>query len=218
MHSIDTILFDWDGTLVDSAVLAFEATQKSLAAMGFPLAYEQYEKAYSPDWYRVYEAVQLPQEKWDEANDRWLLHYGESVAELVQGGMRTLAELNRRNYCLGVVTGGSRMRVLREIEAHDLSAMFRTVVCVEDVVNRKPHPEGLNLAMRRIGRQAEACCYVGDSLHDIEMGKRARVQTIGVRSRYPDSGELPKARPDLYFETITQLLGQFAPLPKNGCA
>ncbi len=212
MDSIDTILFDWDGTLVDSASLAFEATQKSLGSLGYSLTIEQYEKAYSPDWNLIYEAIRLPRDKWEEANEGWLSHYGGEVSALVPGGRETLDELVKRNYCLGIVTGGSQSRVLHEIEAHGLAPIFKTVICCEDVIHRKPHPEGLDLAMQRIGKRPGACCYVGDSVHDIEMGKRARLRTIGVRSRYPGSDGLSNAGPDFYLEKITLLLGYFDPL------
>ena len=209
MESINTILFDWDGTLVDSASVAFEATRRSLYDLGITLAYNRYEEIYSPDWYKMYEALRLPREKWPEADNGWILHYGQTVSSLVPEGRRTLNELRRRGYCLGIVTSGNRSRVWREIKTHGLEPIFEVVVCGEDVINRKPHPEGLGLAMERIGKDPDVCCYVGDSLADIEMGKRANIRTIGIRSRYPGSRELSNANPDLLFESIALLLGYF---------
>jgi phosphoglycolate phosphatase-like HAD superfamily hydrolase len=209
MESIDTILFDWDGTLVDSASVAFEATRKSLYDLGITLRYDRYEQIYSPDWYQMYEALRLPKEKWQAADDGWIRHYGQTVSGLVPEGRRTLNELWRRGYCLGVVTSGNKSRVWREIKIHELDPIFQVVVCGEDVVNRKPHPEGLGLAMERISKKPDVCCYVGDSLADIEMGKRANIRTIGIRSRFPGSKELLNVGPDLFFESITFLLGHF---------
>ena len=219
MESIDTILFDWDGTLVDSASVAFEATRKSLFDLGITLAYDHYKQIYSPDWYKMYEALRLPRDKWQEADDGWILHYGQTISGLVPEGRRTLNELWRRGYCLGIVTSGNQMRVSREINTHGLDQFFQVVVCGEDVTNRKPHPEGLGLAMERIGKEPDDCCYVGDSPADIEMGKRANIRTIGIRSRYPGSNELSNANPDLFFESIALLLSHFeAPaLSKNPC-
>jgi phosphoglycolate phosphatase-like HAD superfamily hydrolase len=87
-----------------------------------------------------------------------------------------------------------------------LSHLFYAVVCNEDVIKKKPHPEGLNAAMNRLGKSAAACCYIGDSADDIEMGKRAGVCAVGVLSKYPNSNKLLEAGPDFYFENLSQLL------------
>jgi HAD superfamily hydrolase (TIGR01509 family) len=210
MDAINTILFDWDGTIVDSASVSFEATQKSLGDLGVPVTFDQYQKIYSPNWHRMYEALNLPQDKWKEAEDRWILHYGQEAASLVPGGWETLNELWRRGYSLGIVSSGNQSRVRREINAHELASVFKTVICFEDVVHKKPHPEGLELARKQMGKRAEDCCYVGDSCHDIEMGKRANMCTIAIRSQYPGGSELLSACPDFYFDRIAQLLEHFA--------
>jgi HAD superfamily hydrolase (TIGR01662 family) len=212
MKSVNTILFDWDGTIVDSANVAFEATQKSLGDVGIPITFEQYEKIYSPNWHQMYESLCLPQDKWRKAEDRWILHYGQEASSLVPEGRQTLNELHRRGYNLGVVTSGNRTRILREITCHELNASFQIVICWEDIINKKPHPEALELAMRRMGRSPDDCCYVGDSMHDIEMGKRANIRTIGIRSQFPGSNSLSNAYPDFCFDSIAQLLGCFDPL------
>ena len=68
-------------------------------------------------------------------------------------------------------------------------------MCNEDVVNKKPHPEGLEVAMEHLNKRPETCCYVGDSAVDVEMGKRAGMQTIGIIGGYPGSKELPNTNP-----------------------
>jgi len=75
--------------------------------------------------------------------------------------------------------------------------------------NKKPHPEGLNTAMRSLGSASEATCYVGDSPEDIEMGKRANLFTVGVRSGYPTSWKLKSHEPDILIESLAELLHHF---------
>jgi HAD superfamily hydrolase (TIGR01509 family) len=128
---------------------------------------------------------------------------------MVQNGRNSLNELNSKGYCLGLVTSGSQLRVLREIEQFELTSVFQAVVCNEDVIEKKPHPEGLTAAMSRLGKKPGVCCYVGDSPDDIEMGKRAMVRTIGILSSYPNSKKLSHANPDLCLENLDQLLGHF---------
>jgi len=198
-------LFDWDGTLIDSAQQAFNAFQKSFFDLGIPLDFETYNRIYSPNWYLMYEHLQLPRERWVEADDLWLQHYATEAPKLLTGGRDALGELARSRYVLGIVTSGTRPRVLREIGTVGLSGVFDVVICSEDVVNKKPHPEGLELALRKLQKKPESCCYVGDCPDDIEMGKRANVRTIGIPSRYPASRKLADSRPDLYFESLESL-------------
>ena len=216
MDSIDAIFFDWDGTLVDSAQMAYCALRKSLGILGIVVERSLYERAYSPDWYAMYEAFGLPREKWQEADDLWLQHYGRNPPDAAPGAPGVLRELGRRGYCLGIVSSGARSRVCGEIEALGLNGTFQVVVCGEDVGNRKPHPEGLERAMTETGRAREVCCYVGDTPEDMEMGKRAHVRTIGIPSRYPNSRTLVRHGPDLCIESITELLTHFtAPISRS---
>ena len=206
---IKTILFDWDGTLADSASLGLAAFQKSFAELGFSFDVDIYEATYSPNWYSTYEALGLPRAKWDEADKLWLLHYGEQTAGLIVGVAETLKDLHRRHYRLAVVTSGSESRVCREIDRSELQGVFDTVICNEHIVNKKPHPEGLELALERLGSDSTTAAYVGDAPEDIEMGKAASVLTIGIQSNYPSSSRLKAANPDIYLDRLPDLLQHF---------
>ena len=209
LASITTLLFDWDGTLVDSAHLGLAAYEKAFAELDFVFSKETYEANYSPNWYTVYEALGLPREKWERADELWRLHYGNQTAELVDGAADVLMELRRRGYRLGVVTSGNEDRVGLEIEEASLPEIFEVIICAEHIANKKPHPEGLELALRRVGCEPRQAAYVGDAPEDILMGKQADVLTIGVRSNYPSSGRLQDAEPDLYLESISDLALHF---------
>lgn len=207
--SITTLLFDWDGTLVDSAQLGLTAFEQSFTALGVPFDHDIYRRVYSPNWYSVYEAMGLPKDKWQTADDLWIRHYGEQTAQLVDGAMETVVELRQKGFRLGVVSSGSDCRVVREIKELGFDSMFEVVVCNEQMENKKPHPEGLETALRTIACSPEASCYVGDSPEDIEMGRRARMLTVGVRSSYPTSWKLETCDPDIFITSIVQLLDHF---------
>jgi HAD superfamily hydrolase (TIGR01509 family) len=208
---IDTILFDWDGTLIDTAQPAFDASQKAFHKLGILVDLATYERIYSPNWYRMYEELQLPREKWKDADDLWLQYYRNENPEFMPGAKTALNELAHRNYDLGIVTSGARARVFNELDAFGFTDAFRVVICGEDVVNRKPHPEGLEMAMKQLQKQADVCCYVGDSPDDMEMGKHAGVLTIGIPSRYPSNRNLASASPDLFFDSLEEFLSAFPP-------
>jgi len=209
LDSITTLLFDWDGTLVDSAHLGLAAYEKAFAELDFVFSQEAYEANYSPNWYTVYEALGLPKEKWERADELWRLHYGNQIAELVEGTADVLMELRRRRYRLGVVTSGNEDRVCQEIEEASLPEIFDVVVCAEHIANKKPHPEGLEIALKRLGCAPDEAAYVGDAPEDILMGKHANVLTIGVRSSYPSSSRVLEAGPDIYLESISELALHF---------
>jgi HAD superfamily hydrolase (TIGR01509 family) len=208
-RSINTLLFDWDGTLNDSALNGFAAFQKSLDELGVLFTQEFYEANYSPNWYTMYETLRLPREQWQRADDLWIHHYADAPTRLVEGARSTIIELQRRGYRLGIVTSGSHCRVTRELAEIELASAFEVVVCNEHIENKKPHPEGLEQAMRLAGSRPEECSYVGDAPEDIQMGKSARVHTVAVRSGYPTSQNLSSAGPDIYLDSISGLLLHF---------
>ena len=208
-RKITALIFDWDGTLIDSAKLGLVAFEKTFGELGVPFAHDVYEAKYSPNWYSTYEALGLPKEQWQIADDLWIRHYGEQSPELIEGVGETLLSLHRKGYQLGVVTSGTRSRVCREIENSVLANSFDVIVCNEDIVNKKPHPEGLELAMQTLKVGPAQCAYVGDSPEDIEMGRSVNVVTIGVPSTYPTSGRMLSAKPDIYLERLAELLEYF---------
>ena len=124
-------------------------------------------------------------------------------------GEMTIRELLRKGYRLGIVTSGTERRVSREIEQLGLSSTFEVVICSEHIENKKPHPEGLEKAMSLIASSRETCCYIGDAPEDVQMGRNARVFTVGVRSSYPTSKHLVSERPNILLESIGDLLIQF---------
>jgi HAD superfamily hydrolase (TIGR01549 family) len=207
--TITTFVFDWDGTLADSAHLGLAAFQKTFAELGVEFPLEIYQATYSPNWYSTYEALGLPRDKWQIADELWLHHYGEETAGLIKGVAETLFELRRKGYRLGVVTSGSESRVCREIERSELHDVFGVVICNEHIVKKKPDPEGLDLALQRLESKPEESVYVGDAPEDIQMGKSANVLTVGVRSEYPSSARVLSAEPDLYLESLAELVRHF---------
>lgn len=204
-RAIKTLLFDWDGTLNDSADNGFRAFEKSLQY--FDVAFDRafYDSHYSPNWYTMYEALRLPREHWQRADNLWIEHYGTAQSQLIPGAKETLIELHGRGFRLGIVSSGSDCRVVRELKEHELEPLFDVVVCNEQMTNKKPHPEGLEHAMHLLNVEPEACAYIGDVPEDIEMGRNARVLTIGVKSEYPSSRRLASARPDIHLKTIDEL-------------
>lgn len=199
-----TILFDWDGTLLDSFGADSRAYLAMFRRMGIDWGLEQLARHYSPNWYRVYRAARIPQEKWDQADRLWALAYTRESPRLLPGARRVVQVL-QRNFTLGIVSSGNRRRVRRQLRKFRLSAHFTACVCAEDASKRKPHPAPLELAMERLGVEPEECLYVGDAPEDVVMARRAGVRAIGVLGPFPTSERVRAAGPDALLDSIREL-------------
>ena len=86
-----------------------------------------------------------------------------------------------------------------------LTTLFAARVCSGDTLRKKPHPEPLRLALRKMGLGPSACVYVGDAPQDVEMAQRAGVRAIGVLGPFPTEKRLRAARPEFLLESIEEL-------------
>jgi HAD superfamily hydrolase (TIGR01509 family) len=199
------VLFDWDGTLFDSGAASLRAFRKSLGDFDIAFTDAQYKAAYTPRWYRMYEAFGVPQDLWAQADQRWLHHYQGERPGLMQGASELLAALREQGILTGIVTNGTRPRIVRELAYLGLETAFRTVVCHEDVTHSKPHPEGVLTALALAGCLPADCWYVGDTPVDVEQGHCAGVYTVGVLTDYVDAARMEQSRPHLMLHNIMEL-------------
>jgi pyrophosphatase PpaX len=204
--SARVILFDWDGTLLNSYAADLNAYLEMFRAMKIEWDAEKFEEHYSPDWYRVYRAVGLPRAKWTEADRLWRLAYSRETPALLPGARR-IVRLLGRNFRLGIVTSGSRSRVRKQLRSFQLAELFPVCVCAEDATRRKPHPAPLELALKRMRATPEEAVYIGDAPEDIEMARRAGVRAIGVLGPFPTAKRIRAAQPDLLLRSVEDLPG-----------
>ncbi len=202
--SIEHVLFDWDGTLLNSFEADASAYASMFSALGLNWSLADLKRHYSPNWHLVYRAAKLPRSKWEDADRLWRLSYRKQKPKLQPGALRVLKTLDRR-FKLALVSSGSRARVRRQLREHNVSAMFLAKVCSEDAPRRKPHPAPLLIALERLGAVPQRCVYIGDAPEDIEMAHRAGVRAIGVLGGSPVPERLRAASPDAMIETISEL-------------
>src|SRR5690349_13004875 len=112
--AIQGVLFDWDGTLINSYQADACAYLAMFKEMGITWGLKELEQNYSPNWYHVYRAARLPRKHWDEADRVWRAHYAKHRPKLVAGARRVLVRL-RGTHALGLVTSGDRDRVIRQL-------------------------------------------------------------------------------------------------------
>jgi HAD superfamily hydrolase (TIGR01509 family) len=201
---LEGVLFDWDGTLIDSYHADTSAYLAMFKEMGISWGLEELEKHYSPNWYQVYRAAKLPRKLWDEADRAWRAHYAKHRPKLISGARRVLAQIGRK-HALGLVTSGDRDRVLRQLREFGLTRLFSARVCSGDTPRKKPHPEPLRLAMQQMELEPACCAYIGDAPQDVEMARRAGVLAIGVLGPFPAEKRLRAARPEFLIGSLEEL-------------
>lgn len=190
---IGALLFDLDGTLIDTATAHFRVYQKVLARYGYYFTREQYQQAYSPNWYITYNRLGLPEDLHDSANQLWLELASQETVRLFPGVFDMLTRLFDR-FPLGVVTSGGRDRVLHDMEACDIAQFFSAIITKEDVNQAKPAPEGLHMALALLKVPPERAVYVGDTISDFLTAEAGKMQFIGIQNTllpFPDNLPAP---------------------------
>lgn len=200
------VLFDWDGTLLDSAEASYRCYRRLFAPYGIDFTRDVFARTYAPDWYRTYEGIGLPRQRWGEADARWMEIYGEESCALRPGTSEALARIGSAGVLAGLVTSGSRVRVENDLARLGISPAFSTLVCGEDALRKKPHPEALFIALSRLGLRAADAAYVGDSPEDIQMARAAGVFAVGLEGGFPNAEALRASAPDALARDLAEAM------------
>jgi pyrophosphatase PpaX len=201
---LHAVLFDWDGTLLDSYHADSQAYLAMFRAMGVDWGLPELERHYSPDWYAVYRAAKIPPDRWDQADRAWRSHYEKHPSKLMAATRRVLTQLNKRHK-LGLVSSGDRDRVSRQLREFRLTRVFRTRVLGGDTEEKKPHPAPLLKALREMKEDARDCVYVGDTPEDVEMARAAGVRAIAVLGPFPTEKRLRAVKPEILLNELQEL-------------
>lgn len=183
------VLFDFDGTLADTAPdLAAAANLQRTASGLAPLPYEQLRPVASQGargLLRVALGLQPEDEAFPAARDRFLQDYARAMYEqtsLFPGVPELLETIKAAGMSWGIVTN----KIARLAEPLIVSLPLKPVVVVsgDTTAHAKPHPEPLLHAARHAGFTPAQCIYIGDDLRDIQAGKAAGMPTIAAAWGY----------------------------------
>jgi phosphoglycolate phosphatase len=207
------VLFDLDGTLIDTAPDFIRCLNQLREQHGLPaLPAEHIRRSVSNGaraMVRVGFGLEPDHPDYLEKHTAFLDLYEAGVAvetSLFEGMDGLLRALEVRGIPWGIVTNKPARFAVPLIEALDLADRCAALVCPDHVTQRKPHPEALILACRQMGTEPGTAIYVGDHERDIEAGRNAGMKTIAVRYGYieqPESVDLWQA--DLIADTVTDL-------------
>jgi len=204
-HRTRAVLFDLDGTLLDSFQSHYRVYQHVFADLRIGFDEGTFMQYYSPNWYRLYERIGLSRDRWPDADQLWLHYYEQETPGPREGAARVLAAVRASRRALGLVTSGERARVERDLERLGWQRLFDAVVCGGDAPRRKPHPDPLRLALAHLHSQPIAAVYVGDTIEDVQMGKAAGTATVALNGGFSSSETLRREQPDFLLDSLLEL-------------
>ncbi|MDR2173805.1 MAG: HAD-IA family hydrolase [Burkholderiales bacterium] len=203
------LVFDWDGTVVDSTVPIVSAVQAAYRDLGLTPPEGRavrYIIGLKLDTAFFHLSPELPEKSVEALLERYRYHYMRGDAEIpLFGGMSALLEkLDQENYFLGVATGKSRKGLDRMLRQKKLIRRFHATRCADESFS-KPHPEMLLYLMDRLGVTPEQTLMIGDTTHDIQMAKNARAHALAVSYGAHDRGNLQESQPLAIVDSVAAL-------------
>lgn len=201
------ILFDLDGTLLDTTDLILKSFQHTISThQGHDADLEFAKTTFGRP---LIEALAMmgddPEAMIKTYRDFNILHHDE-LAKVFAGVVEVVQKLYEQGIKLAVVTSKTRTTSIRGLRLFDLDKYFPVVVGHEDCRQHKPHPEPVLRALEGLGRAAGDCLMVGDSPFDIMCAKAAGVQTAAVRWTYVPWADVLAVGPDHVIEEMAELL------------
>ena len=187
------ILFDWDGTIVDSIQALFETDAAICSTIGVPFDESIFRRTFSPNWRLMYRSLGIPEARTDEAVAVWAATYQPDRTEAFPGIAASLARLACAGFTLGIVTGGSRVEIEPQLARLSLDGLLTVRVYGHDTTAGKPEPQPLQLALTMVGAGPNEAVYVGDALDDMRMAAAAGVRGVGIVSMLAQAAELVAA-------------------------
>ena len=206
---LKAVLFDLDGTLIDSIGLIVDAMHHAfegftgtvpadsawMAGIGTPLFKQLALYARSPDELEVlrekYRAYQF-------------IHH-DAVIKEYPGTTAVLENLHARGIVMGIVTSKGDELARRGLELTGLAKYMPVVISADSVTKYKPEPEPTLLALERLGVSADEALMLGDSPHDISSGNAAGVRTIGALWGPFTREQIAVAKPTFWLSDISGL-------------
>ncbi len=209
----DAMVFDLDGTLVDTVETRIAAWLRTFEEQGIAADREQVARLIGSDGRRVARVVaeaagvSIEAER-AEAIDR---RSGDIYSELntnprpLSGAIELLQALDERGLPWAIATSSRREQVGVSIEALKLKRR-PTIVDGSHVENAKPAPDLLLAAAKRLGVKPSRCWYVGDSIWDVQAARAAGMQAIGVATGSATVGDLEEAGAQLIIDDLADLI------------
>ncbi|AMP04033.1 HAD-IIIA family hydrolase [Collimonas pratensis] len=207
--NFDLIVFDWDGTLMDSTAIIVKCIQAAARDLGLPIPDNK--AAAHVIGLGLGEAMQLAMpgleaSQYPRVVERYRYHYlaQDQDLTLFDGVREMLADLSQQGYFLAIATGKSRVGLNRALHETKLLSVFDATRCADETFS-KPHPAMLQELTRELGQDLKRTVMIGDTTHDLQMAINAGAAGIAVQYGAHPAHELNALKP-LFSATSTPQL------------
>jgi phosphoglycolate phosphatase len=208
------IIFDCDGTLVDSLDGIVRSAQLAMNDMGYKriLAHSDVAQVVGLSLIQAFEQI-LPEADPEEvergvalykAHYKHLADGGELTTPLYPGVRETLLQLQEAGFVLAIATGKSLQGLQRNLRDLDIGHFF-TCLRTADHAPSKPHPDMLLQVLAQTGFPPQEALMVGDTNFDLDMGRAARVKTCAVTFGCHSKEQLAMSQPDYWLAKMNDL-------------
>lgn len=180
----DFIVFDWDGTLMDSTAIIVKSIQAAAKDLSLPIPSES--AASHVIGLALGDALQaampdLDAQWYPRLAERYRYHYltRDHELPLFAGVREMLDDLAQQGYFLAVATGKSRVGLNRALDSAKLLSLFDATRCADETFS-KPHPAMLQELCRELGQDMQRTLMIGDTSHDLQMAENAGASAVAV--------------------------------------
>ena len=195
----DLIVFDWDGTVMDSTAIIAGSIQAACRDMNLPVPSD--EAARYVIGMGLVEALrhavpEATETMYEPLAARYRHHFlsQDAAIPLFDGARETIIELYESGYWLAVATGKNRNGLNRVLESSEMGKYFHATRTADQTFS-KPHPAMLLEIMEELGLTADRVLMVGDTTHDLQMALNANVDVVGVTHGAHPADQLSELKP-----------------------
>ncbi|MCP5229342.1 HAD-IA family hydrolase [Accumulibacter sp.] len=195
----ELLVFDWDGTLLDSAGAIVGAITAACLDLGLPAPPAQ--RARYVIGLGLHDALRhvapdLPEERYPQMVERYRHHYlaHDQELQLFDGAAAMIGELYAAGFTLAVATGKSRLGLERALRSSGLGGCFRASRCADECFS-KPHPQMLEELMDELSVGRQRTLMIGDTTHDLLMAQNAGVACLAAAYGAHPEATLAALRP-----------------------
>ncbi len=208
LPTLQAILFDFDGTLVDSECIHFQLWNKAVEPHGVVIDEPLYQKYLlgkvctqnAEDIIRIF-SLKVSPEKLALKKERLLAEYLKTqTLPLTHMAAEVITFCMSLNIKVALVTGSNRASVIPTLCTHNLQSSFDCIVTRDDVMHTKPAPESYLKALAQLQLPADQCVAVEDSANGIKSATGAGLKCFAVRNRFSDDGDFISA--DAVFNSL----------------
>jgi HAD superfamily hydrolase (TIGR01662 family) len=215
---VAAVIFDLDGTLIDSIDIYFTIVENALKRLNLPAVSRN----------RILEAAESEEFKWELVLPQDVLNRKEEIIdeawalineiapqmfadnlELIPGAGHIVESLSSNGLKIGLVTSTQRQYLktkMQPLKNAGVDTLFEAIITSDDTEKRKPAPDPLITCAQQLDIKPGNCVYVGDTTTDMKAGKAAGMLTIGVLTGFDEYEALEKEKPDAIIENVQNLL------------